>query len=439
MVAIKNEPSKQVVIVGAGIVGLTLGLALESLAPRIKVEIYEKVESFHDEVGAGMGLYPNGLRVLRLISPDLLESIRKEGYGFLLRRIERHDGTEVVVGDESILSMDSEDSDLHSIGIRRWKLLRALHETAIAKGIPIHFGKKVTQIWQTRDDGPIEVEFNNGSAVRCDILFGADGSKSRIRELVTDRTHKLKYNGVTCLMGIAEHGRESRGICFPAAKESKSHGCYFPTGEEEQCFQVNLPVPPEQTSPGSWGTLSEKVGQKECRDLANRLRNEGWDDRYVTPLEGASHAVRIGFCSLQPPMERWVFGNRIVLLGDAAHPPVPYSGQGAQMGLEDAGCIALLIKKLCFDSFGAFQLDQFAEAMRVYEMMRIPRVADINQISAKWGDTQQMRATCEKRNRVSEERMRRDVFFHQTLSHLFEGVNYDIEEEVDEATQQVSF
>lgn len=428
----------QIAIAGAGIVGLTLGLALQSIEG-IKVDIFEKVEAFHDEVGAGMGLYPNGLRVLRLISPELLEAIRKEGYEFLLRRIERHDGTEIVVGDESILSTDSEESDLQSIGIRRWKLLGTLHKAAIAKGIPIHFGKKVQQIRQENDDDRVQIEFEDGSTAECDILFGADGSKSKIRELVTDKAHKLEYSGVTCLMGIAEHGRESRGICFPAAKSSKSHGCYFPTGEDEQCFQVNMAVPPGQTNHGNWGTLSETVGQKECGDMAERLRSEGWDDSYVTPLANATHAVRIGFCSLQPPLQQWVFGNRIVLLGDAAHPPLPYSGQGAQMGLEDAGCVALLLQKLCLDDFGTFRLHHFAEAMSLFEDMRIPRVADVNRISTQWGNTQQNRATCEKLNRISEERIRRDVFFHQTLSHLFEGVNYDIIEEVEEATQQLTF
>jgi 2-polyprenyl-6-methoxyphenol hydroxylase-like FAD-dependent oxidoreductase len=82
-------------------------------------------------------------------------------------------------------------------------------------------------------------------------------------------------------------------------------------------------------------------------------------------------------------MERWVYGNRIVLLGDAAHPPVPYTGQGAQMGLEDAGCLALLIQKLCLDTYGSFRVDKFSEAMQIYEDLRNqPNVGQMGRYTA---------------------------------------------------------
>jgi 2-polyprenyl-6-methoxyphenol hydroxylase-like FAD-dependent oxidoreductase len=81
-----EEPA-QVVIVGAGIVGLVLALALHKHCG-IKVELYEQAQAFHDDVGAGMGMYPNGLRVIRDISPQLLEQIKEQGYPYLFRRWE---------------------------------------------------------------------------------------------------------------------------------------------------------------------------------------------------------------------------------------------------------------------------------------------------------------------------------------------------------------
>lgn len=76
-----------VLIVGAGIVGLVLALALDKYCG-LKVELYEQAQAFADDVGAGMGMYPNGLRVIRDISPDLLKQIQEAGFPYLLRRFE---------------------------------------------------------------------------------------------------------------------------------------------------------------------------------------------------------------------------------------------------------------------------------------------------------------------------------------------------------------
>lgn len=87
---VEEEGPAQVVICGGGIVGLVLALALHEHVG-VKAEIYEKVPEFQEDVGAGMGMYPNGLRVLRDISPSIFDAVRANGHPFLLRRFERHD------------------------------------------------------------------------------------------------------------------------------------------------------------------------------------------------------------------------------------------------------------------------------------------------------------------------------------------------------------
>lgn len=73
-----------IIVVGAGSVGLVLALALDKHCG-VKVELYEQATAFHDNVGAGMGMYPNGLRVVRDISPQLLKDIQGTGYPYLLQ------------------------------------------------------------------------------------------------------------------------------------------------------------------------------------------------------------------------------------------------------------------------------------------------------------------------------------------------------------------
>ena len=80
------------VISGGGIVGLVLALAMKKHLG-ITPEIYEKANAFVDDVGAALGMYPNGMRVLRDIDPKLLSDIKSQGYPYLYRRWERHDGT----------------------------------------------------------------------------------------------------------------------------------------------------------------------------------------------------------------------------------------------------------------------------------------------------------------------------------------------------------
>lgn len=82
-----EEDIPPVVIVGAGIVGLVLALALDKHCG-IQAEVYEQAPAFHDDVGAGMGMYPNGLRVIRDISPKLLQQIQQAGCPYVIRRYE---------------------------------------------------------------------------------------------------------------------------------------------------------------------------------------------------------------------------------------------------------------------------------------------------------------------------------------------------------------
>jgi len=419
------------VISGGGIVGLVLALALNTHVG-IKAEVYEKGTTFHDDVGAGMGMFPNGLRVLRDISPQLLEAVREVGRPFLYRRWAEHDGAEIMAAEEKVLHEG--DEEVQSIGIGRWRLHKVLYDAVQEAGIPVHFGKRTTDV-HTNEDGLVEVAFDDGTSRRCQVLFGADGTRSKIREVVAGSSSALESSGVTCLMGISDCAKPDTGVCCPSSTTTKCHAIFFPTLEEEQCFQFYFPFHEKHEDTGNWGTLSEKVGKEECHKLAEKLRQDGWHERYLKPLEEVTHAVRIGFCSLQPYLSKWVHGSsrRIVLLGDAAHPPIPYTGQGAQMGLEDAGTIALLLKQLCVDDKGSLNLDNLDTAMSSFEKMRIPRAAEVQKHSNALGEMQQKRAEDRKYARKQKMLIQREVFFHQTLPIMIPGAQYDYKKEIEDS------
>lgn len=429
--AFANQEPAQILIAGGGIVGLVMALALKKHAG-LTAQVYEQAPSFDRDVGAGMGLYANGLRVLRDINPAIVEDCQKAGYPYLYRRWERHDGSSVAVAQENVLTSDKMNGgkvtykghsgdDLQTIGIRRWKLQHILYQAVQKAEIPIYFSKKVLTV-NSLSSGLVQVVFVDGSTRETQLLIAADGGRSVVRsKLLETRSGKeespsMEYTGVTCIMGVAENMKNCHGISLPISPTTHCHGCFYPTGETEQCFQFHFPIAakekkkgePKKQSDSCWGNLSQEVSREECQKLAAILEKDGWDDKFLKPLRGVTRAVRVGFIKLLPPLKKWSFNNalgvpRIVLVGDAAHPPVPYLGQGAQQGMEDAGTLALLVKRYCSDVQGNLHLGNFDHAVEVYEHIRIPRVAQILENSYLIGDMQQRRADNAAYNVIKEE------------------------------------
>ena len=175
----------------------------------ITVEIYEKASQFYDDVGAALGMYPNGLRVIRDIDPDLLREIQEAGQPYVYRHWCRHDGTEIAAARED--ELNGGDSDLSSIGIRRWKLQKVLYKRAINMGIPFFFKKAIKDVKEL-DGGLVEVIFDDGDHRRTQLLFGCDGAHSGVRQAVAADATELSYTGVTCLMGLSNCPSEVEGI-----------------------------------------------------------------------------------------------------------------------------------------------------------------------------------------------------------------------------------
>jgi salicylate hydroxylase len=86
-------------------------------------------------------------------------------------------------------------------------------------------------------------------------------------------------------------------------------------------------------SPESWRPLTSQEGAKECSELAKVMKKEGWSSIFTDCLESATSVLRTGLRA-RSPIPVWHAPEkspRVFLLGDAAHPPVPYIGQGAMV------------------------------------------------------------------------------------------------------------
>jgi len=195
-------------------------------------------------------------------------------------------------------------------------------------------------------------------------------------------------------------------------------------------FQLYFPA---KTMEEAWGTHSPEEGRKQCVELAEKLRGDGWDEAFLKPLQVAESVIRVGLFSREP-LDKWVDASRrIVLLGDAAHPPVPYIGQGAMMAMEDAGVLVHLLKKYCCaGGERAFtpSTENLTAATEQYEAMRVARTRKVLGSSHTLGKTQQRRAESWVYNLQRELTIRLQVALHGTLPIMKPGAAYDFAEDV---------
>lgn len=378
-------------------------------------------------------------------------------YFYYYHHHQRHDGTEIASADEFKLLQDGDSTEdtaeqLQPIGIRRWRLQKVLFQAVQDAGINVHFNKRLQSLAQEQvSEGPrVRLTFQDGTVRTTQLLIGCDGSKSQVRSIVSHGKYKLQHTGTTCLMGTSTVPSQVRGISLPSSDTTKCHGAFYPTGRNEQCFQFHFPTivdgkemetdqhHPVDPKDVSWGGLTHAVEQEECNKLADRLIQDGWDEKFIKPLRQVDKALKIGFATLEPHLKSYICGhNNIVLVGDSAHPPVPYLGQGAQQGLEDAGTLALLLKQYCVrqqvpgtSSAPEFSLARVDPALQLYDKLRLPRTAEVLKRGKLWGKQQQKRAENKRYNQMREENILRDVFYHETLPVLLPVVQHDYREEV---------
>ena len=353
----------RVIIIGAGIGGLTAAIALARAGAG--VDVYERSGELA-EVGAGVSLWPNALKALYQLGMrpalDALSFVSAEG------AVRSADGT--------ILSRTSADQFIARFGLpvtvfHRAELLQVL--VAGAGGVPIHLGYECHDVEQ--DANRVTVRFANGSRATGDVLVGADGLRSTVR----DRLHipgALRYSGYTAWRGIAPF--ETAGLM---------------AGETIGCGQRFGLVPIVNGRVYWYATDNAPEGQREDAAAAkDRLTAmfAPWHAPIPAILQATPPAAILRNDIFdRPPVEIWG-AARVTLLGDAAHPMTPNLGQGACQAIEDALVLARHLRR------GT----DAASSLRRYEADRIPRTRFIVNASRRVGQLFQVESPilCHARN-----------------------------------------
>jgi salicylate hydroxylase len=341
-------------IVGAGIGGLTLALALRQRG--LASAIYEQATELR-EIGAAIALTANGTRELeRLGCLDAITAVSTQPTEFIWRgwRDDRRIASFPVAKDGAYRARVGAPY----FGTHRSDLQRVLATALGSDGL--HLGHRVVGL--SENDKVVKLDFANGKSVEVDILIGADGQHSLVRQYVAGKRPST-YSGTSGFRGIVPV-KNLPSLPDPHAVQfwmgPNAHLLHFALGPSGS--DINFLAVVE--GPTSWTHESWVAPIKHDIALA---AFEGWHPAVIEMIGAVQHTLRWGLFEVAP-LQNWQRG-RAVLMGDSAHGMLPHHGQGANLTIEDAITLAEL---LC-----VYRVDDFDEAIQSYQKLRRTRTRKV--------------------------------------------------------------
>ena len=329
---------EKVGIIGAGIAGLTLGCTLlQNGIPAIIFEQSSKVSSY----GAGISLSQNALCLLDRL--NILANLE-----------ERSRSHSKVIFQGPKKNICELNTPFKIITSRRQELINCLLERYINHGGEILYNHSLKKFNQSNN----KIKFHNNNEYSVIHLAACDGIRSSIRDnFFTNQ--QPKYSGYSAWRGVGSS--DLQWIHFVLGP--KSHIVNYPLNKE--------------------GDVSFVAVKKEEGKFSESWREEGtynsflndfalYDPAIFPTIENSQKLYKWGIY-VRPPLKSMI-GENITLLGDAAHPMVPFLGQGGCMAIEDAYSFGILCKKAEGD---------FQKAQNVYDSIRNKRTKLIQRLSRR--------------------------------------------------------
>lgn len=361
--------NNKVAIIGAGLSGLALALALHKQS--IQCTIYESRSASLD-IGGAVMLSPNALRILDAL--DVYKKIRPRGFEF----------TNLYFYTDKPLDSyefgNREKYQYDALRIYRYELIDALLATIKEKGIPIEYGKKFTRVL-TESETEVTWEFEDGQTGRAACLVGADGIHSRVRKYLYPDLEPQFINVVAVTAAVPTSQLQGTdAFKLPVTIMNPKHGAFviakqLPDGSE---VLIGKQKRAAELDRDAWNKL---LNDKQwCVDFLRR-GTETFPEIVQSAVSNISlDKINLWPFYVVPKLDTWASEHsRVVILGDAAHAIPPSAGQGINQAFEDVYIYSLILAKC-----QQHNLEQGLKVWQKGRQERIDRVLDLNaQIDAR--------------------------------------------------------
>ncbi len=345
-----------IAVVGAGLGGAAAATLLQQAGYRTKV--FEQAPQI-DRLGAGIHLGPNVMKVMRRLGIE--DRLNADGshpdHWFSRDGFTGAYDARVPLGDFALKEYGASYLTVHRGDLHRLMVSTIDQST-------IQFGKRLDQV---RDEGDrVVLTFSDGSTDEADIVIGADGINSRIRETLLGPEAPI-YSGYVAHRAVLSARRlRASGLeldaCVKWWTDDRHMMVYYVDGAREEYYYVTGVPEPDWPHGTSWVDSSRDEMRKAF---------EGYHPEVQALIEATDHVTKWPLLE-RKPLPLWS-RNRMVLLGDACHPMKPHMAQGAAMAIEDA---AMLVR--CLDEAG---LDDYETAFALYRANRFERTSRVQTVS----------------------------------------------------------
>ena len=317
-------------IIGAGISGLALGCFLKKAD--IPVVIFEKSNDI-SEYGAGISLSPNGLRVLKALG--------------IFKKIQR------LSGNPNKACFFSNNKKVTSIPIdiittSRQTLYKSLLENYLSYDGDILFNHELLDL----DVNSLKISFSNGSIFNVGHLVACDGIKSICRKFHDKLDSEPSYSGYSVWRAIVDKKQEN----IETYLGPNHHIVTYPIDKSRTSFVAAIKT--NKMYKESWRSIGTK--EEMLKDLPKISK------KAYSFLDTDINLYKWGVYTR--PNIKSLYMKNITFLGDAAHPIVPFMGQGGCLALEDAFVFSELVSKFKND---------FSKIQYAYEKIRLKRIKKI--------------------------------------------------------------